>query len=274
MDLVISADGTPIAVERTGRGPAVILVGGAFNDRTTVRALADALAPHFTVYIYDRRGRGASGDQPQYAVEREMDDLSAVIAHAGGSAFVFGHSSGGVLGLEAAARGLPITKLVVYEPSYLVDVDRPLPPADLADRLAQFVAQDRRGEAVALFLTEAASVPPNFVEAMRADPSWAWMEGLAHTLPYDVSLHGPRQSMPDRLTQIAVPTLVVDGGASPKHVRTAARAVAQAVPDATHVTLEGQDHAVLHHPEALAPMLFEFLVGRPQPNESIVRRKA
>jgi pimeloyl-ACP methyl ester carboxylesterase len=258
MDTVQSRDGTAIAFDRTGQGPALILVVGAFCDRSTTIGLARLLAPRFTVYAYDRRGRGASGDVSPYAVEREIDDLDAVIGAAGGSAFVYGHSSGAVLGLEAAAVGLPIAKLVVYEPPYIDDGSRARFGPDLADRLAALVAADRRGEAATLFLVEAVGVPPDVVAMIRTGPDWSGMEAIAHTLPYDVTICSA-QSMPaDRMAKIRVPTLAVAGGASPAWARSAVEALAATIPDAKQLTIEGQDHGVAD--EVIAPVLAEFLL--------------
>lgn len=283
LQTVTSADGTSIAFEQVGDGPAVILVGGAFNDRSTVAALAATLAPDFTAIAYDRRGRGASRDNSasrdhsargnhsagtgvagraagRAAVEREVADIAALIAYAGGSASVFGHSSGAVLALEAAQRGLPITRLALYEPSYVVDGARARPGIDLLDRLQALVDQDRREEAATLFLTEAVGAPPEVVEGMRASQMWGWFTGLAHTLPYDVAVCGPGNDLPaDRLATIAAPTLAIGGSLSPAWLRAAARAVADAVPGGRYVTLDGQDHGVLHQPDALRPLLVDFL---------------
>ena len=264
MQTITSADGTPLVVTSAGTGPAVILVGGAFNDRSTVAGLAAALAPSFTVLRYDRRGRGDSGDTRPVAgaagaVEREVEDLAAVIAHAGGTAHVFGHSSGAVLALEAAARGVPIDRLVAYEPPYVVG-DRSAPAADLPDRLGELLAAGRRDDAVALFLTESAGVPGFVVDGMRDSPEWAFLAALAPSLPYDVALFPPGQGLPaERLGAVRVPTLVLDGGESPAWMRAAAAAVAAAVPGAVAETLPGQDHGVLHQPEALVPVLRRFL---------------
>lgn len=259
MQTVTSADGTPIAVETAGSGPAVILLGGAFNDRSTVGGLASVLAPSFTVHRYDRRGRGDSGDTPPSAVEREFEDLAAVIAHAGGHAHVFGHSSGAVLALEAATRGVAIDRLVAYEPPYVV-ADREAPAADLPDRVRALLAAGRPGDAAALFLTESAAVPGFVVNGMRSSPEWGWMEALAPSLPYDMALFSPGQGLPAaRLAAVAVPTLVLDGGESPAWMRAAAAAVAAAVPGARAETIAGEDHGVLHHPEALVPPLRDFL---------------
>jgi pimeloyl-ACP methyl ester carboxylesterase len=251
MNTVTSADGTAIAFERTGSGPAVILIGGAFNDRTTVADLATLLAPDFTVYTYDRRGRGDSGDTVDYAVRREVDDLAALISHAGGAAAVFGHSSGAVLALEAARAGLPITSVVAYEPPFAPHL------GDLLDRLRKLVSEDRRDEAAAMFLAEAGGAPAEVVADMRSSPMWGWFTGLANTLPYDVELCVTVGI--DSLARISVPVLAIAGGDSPPPLTLPARAVAEAVPGARQVVLAGHDHGVLQRPEDLGPILREFL---------------
>lgn len=273
METVTSADGTPIAIEITGTGRPVTLIGGAFNDRSTVAALATTLAPRMTVLTYDRRGRGASGPAGtptdgraarESAVDREIEDLAAVIRAAGGSADLFGHSSGAVLALEAIMRGLPAGKVAIYEPSYVTEDSvrngwRARPPADLADRIAALVEGGQRDEAVEMFLTEAAAVPPEMVAGMRASGMWDWFTGLAHTLPYDVALGGPGLTLPaERLARISVPVLTIGGSQSPRWLPAAARAVADAIPGARYVTLDGQDHGVLNQPEALMPLLTIF----------------
>ena len=260
LETVTSTDGTRIAVERRGDGPPLILIGGAFNDRSTVAALAVTLAPYVTAVTYDRRGRGDSGGGDDYTLERELEDLAAVIGHAGGSASLFGHSSGAVLALEATQRGLAVEKLAVYEPSYVIEGSRPRPGADIGDRLLALLGQGRRDEAAELFLRESVGVPAEMVEGMRNSPAWAWFTGLAHTLPYDVAVCGPGCALPaDRLATITAPTLAVAGDQSPEWLRTATRAVADAIPGARHAVLEGQDHGVLNQPEALRPLLRDFL---------------
>jgi pimeloyl-ACP methyl ester carboxylesterase len=257
---VTSADGTPIAFDQTGDGPPVILIGGAFNDRSTVAGLAAVLAPDYTVVTYDRRGRGDSGDNASYAVEREVEDLAAVIGQVGGSARVFGHSSGAVLALEAAEQGAAIDKLALYEPPYVTAGGRAAPADDIAGRIRALIDQDRRDDAVTLFLTESVGVPPDMVAGMRASQTWGWLVRLAHTLPYDLAICGPGGVLPaDRLAKITVPTLVIGGGQSPEWLPAAARAVAGAIPGARYVTLEGQDHGVLNQPAALRPLLVDFL---------------
>ena len=256
METVESNDGTTIAFDRTGEGPALILVVGAFCDHTRTSSLAARLAPHFTVYSYDRRGRGSSGDTAPYSVEREIEDLDAVGRAAGGSPFVFGHSSGAVLALEAAARGVAMAKLVVYEPPYIDDGSRPRHNADLAGRLGELVSAGHRGEAARLFLVEAVGVPPHVVALIEAGPDWSGMEAMAHTLAYDVTICNA-QSMPvERMAEIAIPTLAVAGGASPDWARSAVRALAATIPDSKDLIIDGQDHGVAD--EAIAPVLVEF----------------
>ena len=253
---VTSADGTSIAYERRGAGAPVILVGGAFNDRTPVAGLAEVLAGDFTTIAYDRRGRGSSGDAGTYAIEREIEDIAALIAEAGGTASVFGHSSGAVLALEAAAAGLPIEKLVAYEPPYATPEHL---RADVVEKVrAQLAAGDRDG-AVATFLM-VAGTPAEMVEGMKAAPVWGWFTALAHTLPYDLAICGPgARPRADHLARISVPALVIGGGASPEELQSGARVAASLVPGARHETLEGQDHGVLQYPESLRDLLVGFL---------------
>ncbi|WP_410641980.1 alpha/beta fold hydrolase [Amycolatopsis sp. lyj-346] len=253
---VTSADGTSIFFERRGDGPPVLLVGGAFNDRTTVVGLAEVLAVDFTTIGYDRRGRGDSGDAAEYAVEREIEDLAALIAQVGGTASVFGHSSGAILALEAAAAGIGIDKVVAYEPPYATDEH---PRADVLDEVrARLAAGDRDG-AVATFL-KVAGTPAEVVEGMKQAPVWGWFTALAHTLPYDLTICGPdARPRTENLARISIPVLVIGGGASDDALRSGARAAAEAIPGARHETLEGQDHGVLQFPETLKPLLTDFL---------------
>lgn len=179
---VTSADATTIAFERSGEGTPVIVVGGALNDRSTGAPLAAHLASDFTVYTYDRRGRGDSGDTRPYAVEREVEDLAALITEAGGKAFVYGVSSGAILALEAAASGLPITKLALLEPPYTITEARPNASENFAARLAELTSAGRRGEAVEYFMTKTVGLPDEAVAGARNSPMWAGLEAMAHTL--------------------------------------------------------------------------------------------
>jgi pimeloyl-ACP methyl ester carboxylesterase len=256
MRTALSADGTRIAFDQTGQGPPVILVAGAFNDRSTGAPLAAALESRLTVLNYDRRGRGASGDTQPYAVEREIEDLETLIRNAGGAARVFGYSSGAILALEGAARGLNITKLALYDAPFIVGDDIPRPPKDLADRLAKLVASGRRGEAVELFQTEMVRIPEQVVAQLRHAPFRPGLEAIAHTLVYDASILGGQELPAAQLPSIKAPTLVVYGGESPAFMGSAAKALAKALPNGRVRALDGQSHDIV--PAVLAPVLLEF----------------
>lgn len=257
METARSGDSTRIAIDRYGEGPPLVLVVGAFCDRTTPAALAGRLAPQFTVFSYDRRGRGSSGDAAPYAVEREIEDLEAVVDVAGGSAFVYGHSSGAVLALEAAARDLPVTKMVVYEPPYIVEGTRAR-PTTLATRVGELISSDRRSEAAELFLVEGPGMPPEVLARMKAAPAWSQFEALAHTLPYDLAICADQVVPAERLATIGVPTLALSGGDSPRWAREAVDAVARAIPGSEQRVLDGQTHNVAD--DVLARVLAEFFL--------------
>jgi pimeloyl-ACP methyl ester carboxylesterase len=253
-----SADGTVIAFDRYGDGPPVVLVTGAFSDRThqVVTLFAELLAPSVTVYAYDRRGRGDSGDAAPYAVLREVEDLAAVIEQAGGSASVYGLASGAALALEAAAAGLPITKLALQEPPYVAAGDEPRTSATFADELAALTAADRRGDAVALFMTEQLGIPSNAIKDMRHTLSWSNLEGLAHTLSYDARLTEGGSIPAERAAAVRADTIVIAGANSPEWMRNSARALADVVPGARYLPLEGMDHFSMD-PKQIAPVLVE-----------------
>jgi alpha/beta hydrolase family protein len=264
---VTSADGTSIAFDRSGTGPAVILVHGAFTGRghPVLSDVAGILARWFTVFDYDRRGRGDSTDTQPYAVQREVEDLAALIEAAGGQAMVFGGSSGAALALHSAAGNPAISRLALWEPPYHVDDSAPPLPRDFAARLDALVRRGRRADAVALFMVEAATVPAETVAAMRRQPSWPDAEAVAHTLPYEAAVMGPGNALPaGRLAAVTQPVLVLTGGGSPAWMARAGEAVAAAIPGAVHRVLDGQAHNV--SPSALAPELLEFFaVGSKHP---------
>jgi pimeloyl-ACP methyl ester carboxylesterase len=267
MENVTSKDGTAIAYDRSGQGPAVILVGGALSVRNSsipmFRQLAALLEPHFTVINYDRRGRGDSTDTPPYTVQREIEDIEALIDAAGGSASLYGLSSGAILALEAASK-LPtkVKKLALYEPPFIIDDSVPPLPNDYVEQLNRMTVEGRRGDAVALFM-KVVGVPEEFIPQMRNDPSWAEMEAVAHTLAYDgivIGDTGSGKPLPaDRVRQWAsatMPTLVIVGGESEPFFRSGAQALVDVLPNGQLRTLEGQAHDVSS--EALAPVLAEF----------------
>jgi len=263
MRTVTSKDGTAIAFEQSGKGPAIILVGGAFEQRAMNSATAQLaalprLAQHFTVIHYDRRGRGDSTDTQPYAVEREIDDIEALINAAEGPAFVFGISSGAALAFEATlALGDKVQKLAMYEAPYNDDEAARQAWRNYRKQLNEVLAEGRRGDAVALFMM-LLGMPADQVPEMRQHPMWPMFEAVAPTLAYDAAVLGEDSSVPiKQAAGVAVPALVMDGGASEwPFMHITAVALANAIPNARHRTLEGQTHEVA--PEAIAPVLVEF----------------
>jgi pimeloyl-ACP methyl ester carboxylesterase len=253
---VTSADGTPIAFERAGDGPPLIAVdaAGSYSGFRPFPAPVELLAPHFTVYVYDRRGRGHSGDTPPYAVQREVDDLAALIAEAGGSAFVYAFSSGGLLALHAAAGGLAIPKLALFEP--------PIEPRQTATgesaftaELAELVAAGRRRDAVAFF-HRGIGVPDEVMEQMTPEV-WAALEAVAHTLVYDGRISDATSL--ELLRSVQAPTLVIDSQGSGGELTGMAATVAEALPNGAHRSLPGEWHGAPG--DTLAPLLTEFFRG-------------
>ena len=265
MKTVTSKDGTTIAYDQSGQGPAIILVGGAFEQRamdseTSRLAALPLLAQHFTVYTYDRRGRGDSTDNQPFAVEREIEDIEALIDEAGGSAFVFGISSGAALAMEAAIQLFDkVKKLAMYEAPYNSDETAKQAWRDYRRRLNELLAADRRGDAVGLFMM-LVGMPAEALEGMHQHPLWPMFEAVAPTLAYDAAVLGEDASVPtSRAANIAVPALVMDGSASYPFMHVTAKALANAMPHAQHLTFEGQTHEVAA--EVIAPVLRDFFAS-------------
>lgn len=267
---VTSDDGTAIAFTRLGHGPALVLVDGAlcFRQNGPSRDIAPLLASHFTVYAYDRRGRGESGDTRPYAATREIEDLRAVIRQAGDSAFVFGSSSGAALAMQSVAAGLPIRKLALYEPP--LGASRPGGPSLEEGRrqLEALVAAGDRAGAVRYFLATMFGAPRAFVTVMPVlmPRDWTKLKSVAHTLPYDLAVLGDRSVLADRARAVAVPTLVVGGGKSPAFLQHAVESVAKALPNARAVLLPGQNHDVSAAGRALTPVLTAFFAESDEAN--------
>lgn len=256
MDTVTSKDGTTIPFDRSGDGPPVVLISGGPSDRSGNAQLAGLLAPRLTVYNYDRRGRGDSGDTPPYAVDREYEDLTAVIAGAGGSAALIGYSGTGNIALEAAARGLPVTKLALWEPPFIVDDSRPPVPKDWGQRIGELVSAGRPGDALEYWITTVVGAP---VDArMRQSPLWSAMEPNAHMLVRDAALLGDFSLPAERLASVAVPTLVLDGGEMPWLSR-GVRALVEVLPNAQHRALAGQPHGIAM--DVLTAEVIDFLAN-------------
>jgi pimeloyl-ACP methyl ester carboxylesterase len=263
MDTVSSKDGTTIAFDKFGQGPALILVPGAFEQRameseTANLAALSLLGQHFTVFHYDRRGRGDSTDTLPFALEREIEDIEALIDAGDGSAFLFGISSGAGLAFEAALA-LPgkVTKLAMYEVPYNDDPSARAAWVDFRKQLTEVLAEGRRGDAVGLFMM-LLGMPPEHLEGMRQTPMWPMFEAVAPTLAYDAAALGEDASVPTaRAAKLAQPALIMDGEATEwPFMHITAMALAEAIPDAQHRTLEGQTHEVAAG--ALAPVLIEF----------------
>ena len=258
MGTVTSKDGTPIAYDRPGAGPPVVLVCGGSVDRMADAAIAQELASDFTVFNYDRRGRGDSGDTPPYAIEREVEDIEAVIGAAGGEASLYGSSSGAVLAMFAAKADLPVAKLAMWEPPFVPEGMTP-PPEDQVDRYETMVAEGRRGDAVEYFMSKVVGMPPEFVEGAKQQPFWAATEALAHTLAYDARIMGDYRIPVDRAAGVKVSTLVLAGGADMPWMRDTASALAEALPQGQVRLLDGQGHDV--DPTVLAPVLEGFFAA-------------
>ncbi|MEX0648016.1 MAG: alpha/beta hydrolase [Balneolaceae bacterium] len=266
MNKAISKDGTLIAYDKTGSGPALILVDGALCYRESGPSvpLAKQLADQFTGYTYDRRGRGDSSNVQPYSVEREIEDIEALINEAGGKAYVYGISSGAALALEAANAGLPIKKLALYEAPFIVDDSRKPISENYMIELRELLDADRRGASVKLFLRKAVGLPSPIVFLMPLMPAWSKLKSVAHTLPYDGTIVEKELKgepfQPMRWDSVNIPTLVTGGGKSEKWIQNSGKALAEILPDARYISLKKQTHMV--KPEVLAPVLKEFLLEK------------
>ena len=260
MQKVTSKDGTVIAYERVGKGPAIILVDGALQyrafDQGTVQ-LANLLKDHFTVIYYDRRGRGDSIDTQPYAVEREIEDIEALINIMGGYAFIFGISSGAALALEAAIKlGDKVKKLAMYEAPYNSDGDARKAWMEYRKQLTELLNTGNRGGALALFMM-LTGMPSDQVPEMGKHPMWPMLEAVAHTLAYDAAILGEDASVPaQKAAGISVPALIMAGEASYPFMHITAKELAKAIPNGKYLILKGQTHEVAA--EALNPVLIKF----------------
>ena len=254
---VTSKDGTKIAYSKVGRGPVVVLVLGALNSKKSGDSLAKLLASRFTVISYDRRGRGESTDTVPYAPQREVEDLRALIDEIGEPVFLYGHSSGAALALEAAIKlGKQVTKLAIYEAPYALDADARKAAKEYDRLLKKLLASGRKGDAVALFV-RFVGVSDKQVQALRRMSMWRGLEALAPTLAYDSDILGEGHSLPAALLAgITTPTLVMHGSAGAPSMRDAAQAISEAIPKAQFRTLAGQKHGV--SAKVLAPVLADF----------------
>lgn len=268
MYTVTSKDGTKIAYDKMGQGPALILVAGAFSYRKFPGQLqlAKLLSEHFTVYNYDRRGRGDSGDTGTYVVEREIEDLQAIINEAGGSAYVWGLSSGAVLALQAAASGVSISKLVLHEPPLVVDASGHKPPGNFKKHVTELIATNRRTEAITYFMNKGMGAPSFVVSLMRIMPGvWSKLMAVAHTLPYDAALmdgYMDGKPLPPKLwSGVTMPTLVLEGSESPVALRHGAQALAKVLPNSQLLSKKGLGHTKKLNTKLIASELTAFFIG-------------
>jgi pimeloyl-ACP methyl ester carboxylesterase len=266
MQAVTSKDGTAIAYDRHGNGPTVILVAGALSSRRfkKMEELAELLAERCTVINYDRRGRGDSTEVKPYALPREVEDIEALIKAEGGSASLWGWSSGGALAMEAAGTGIGVERLAVYEVPFMVQPGLKRPTPDYGERLDELVAADDRSGAVKHFMRNAIGIPAPFVALTRLMPIWKQMKESAHTLPYDWAALGAHRMYgapldPEEFASVKVPTLVVTGTKSPEALQSGSRGLAEVLPSGELRELEGVSHNIKM--KKLAPVLAEFFAA-------------
>lgn len=259
---VTSTDGTSIAYDRVGEGPPVLVIGGGLNRRVMFNVLVELLSEHYTVYNYDRRGRGDSGDDgdpEQYSIDIELDDLRTMLEVIGEPAYVLANCTGGMLAAHAVAQGAQMAKLAMYEPPYTVGADRPVAAPDYLDRLKALVAEGHRDEAVMLFYKEAVGLSDELIARFRGHFAWPMFAGLAHTLPYERVIVGDG-SIPDEvMRKVNVPTLILEGERSPSWQRNACVAMADLIPGAQREVLEGQGHVMSN--VDVAPYLEKFFAS-------------
>ena len=258
MEKVTSTDGTVIAFDQLGSGPPLVLVAGAMCDRGADARIAEALAGDFTVLNYDRRGRGDSTDTHPHAVEREVEDLGVLLDAAGGQATLVGLSSGAALAAHAAANGLPVTHLVLWEPPFRLDPEGRRASREYAAQLGDLLDADRRGDAVELFM-RMVGLPEPMISGMRHSAYWPAAESLAPTLAYDAAVMGDGAVPVERYAAVTAPSLVLSGGASPEWMRDSAQAAASALQQGRTRVLEGQTHDV--DAQVLAAAVREFVEG-------------
>jgi pimeloyl-ACP methyl ester carboxylesterase len=258
MPEVVSRDGTRISYDKTGSGPAVILIDGAFCSREfgPMKKLAAELAKSCTVISYDRRARGASGDTAPYGVQREIEDIDALMGVAGGPVALYGVSSGAVLGLLATAS-LPVARLAMYEPPFMVGPHARTLPRDRTAILTRMIAEDRRGDAVKYYMTDIIGLPRLMPMVFQFLPMWRKLKAVAPSLPYDSAVMGDFSIPQAQAAAIRVPALVLAGTRTWPVLLDAARAIAAVIPHARHATLEGQNHNVAAR--AVAPVLAAFM---------------
>ncbi len=258
MNTVISKDGTSIAYEKIGSGEPLILIDGALCYRSfgPMPKFGPMLSKHFTVFMYDRRGRGDSGDSSNYSPDREVEDIEALINEAGRSVFLLGLSSGAALAIRAAEKKLNIKKIALYEPPYVWNNNSGKPAVDHEAELKKILATGNSSKAVKYFMVTMVGAPAIAAFIMQLMPMWKKLKGVAHTLPYDSAIMGNWSVPEERVSSIAIPALVSGGGKSPANLQDPVKLIAKLLPNGTLKILEGQTHNV--KAEVLIPEVLDF----------------
>src|SRR5215207_2870061 len=260
-ETVTSKDGTPIAYWRSGEGPPLVVVHGTSADHDRWAPVLPAFEQHFTVCAVDRRGRGGSGDSDDYTIEREFEDMAAVVDSIGEPANLLGHSYGALCALEAAPLTRNVCKLVLYEPPMDV-TDEQINPPGVVDRLEALLEAGDRDGVVATMLREVARVPPEAVEYMRSLPAWQARVAAAHTIPRELRAQEAYRFDPERFGDLGVATLLLIGGDSPATYEEAEKAVAEALPNCRIVVMAGQGHVAMDTATDLFTIeVLQFLEG-------------
>lgn len=258
VETVISVDDVPITYQKSGSGPPVVMTGGGLNNAAMFAELVDQLSPNFTVYNYDRRGRGRSGDgnPDEFTVDLELADMEAVVRAAGEGCYLFANCTGGMLAVHAAARGLPVAKMALYEPPF----ESPPVSDDYMDRLRALLAEDRRADAVELFYRESVRFSEETISYFKQHPIWDAFLALAPTLVYDCALGIDYSPVPiDLLPSIEIPTLVIDGGDSPQWIFAACESLADGLPNGTHHREPGESHVL--NQKTTGPLITSFFTS-------------
>jgi len=260
VETLVSTDGTPIAYRRSGGGPPLVLVHGTSADHSRWKPVLPAFEEHFAVYALDRRGRGGSGDSEYYSIDREFEDVAAVVDSIEEPVNLLGHSMGAVCSLEAALLTSNVRKLVLYEPGMNVTSGPVYPPGSI-DRLDALLEAGNRDGVIEALMREVVGMPPEEVEHLRSLPAWHERVKAAHTVPRELRTDEYYEFIPERFKDLRVSTLVLEGGESSAFFKAADAAVEAALPDCRIVVMAGQGHAAMDTAsELFAREVIRFLI--------------
>jgi pimeloyl-ACP methyl ester carboxylesterase len=262
MQTVNSRDGTPLACWRTGNGAPLLLVHGGLCDHLSWFFAEPLLALHFTVWSYDRRGRGQSGDTQPHSPQREADDIEAILAAIREPAHLLGHSAGGIASLHTALRFSTLRSLMLYEPPYIATGARAKPARAVLEEMERLLAAGDPDAALGVAMRETVDMSDVEIDTLRCSPGWEHLRAAARAIPYDWALWDDQPS-PEALAAIMTPTLVLMGSKSPAWLRAATQAVAAALPHAQLIMMEGEGHnAMITAPASFAAEIVRFASAR------------